>query len=118
LQNSPFLAGQFVWCAYPQRERPLTPGPRHVGYIVAMGKRPVGFGAMVAYTTTRRWSGATPLGVYAFSEAQARAMGQTKAFVLDLRRIAYIPVETRGFRTLPVRAVVASARRRRSTSWP
>ena len=92
MTNHPFLAGQFVWCSYPKWEHPLDPGPRHVGYILAAFARAGSPVAMVAYTTSRRWPGTVPLAVYPITAEEAAPMGQAKAFVIDARRIAFIPV--------------------------
>ena len=97
MTDNPFLTDHFVWCSFPMRERPLTPGPRHTGYILATVTDARGHGAMVAYTTSQPWFGRTPRGVRSFTHEQALAMGQTRAFMPDLRRIAYIPVDTAWF---------------------
>ena len=47
---------------------------------------------MVAYTTSRAWSGPKPPGVRVFERREAKSMGQDRAFTLDLRRIALLPV--------------------------
>ena len=86
-----------MWCAFPEHEDPLTPGPPHTGYVLVTVADAWGVGAMVAYTTTRPWIGGIPRGVRIFTLQQARATGQSKAFVLDLRRIAYIPVDSDWF---------------------
>ena len=97
MTDNPFLAGQFVWCSFPVRERPSTPGPRHIGYVLVTVKDAHGHGAMVAYTTSQPWSGRTPRGVRSFTREQATDLGQARAFMLDLRRIAYIPVDAAWF---------------------
>ena len=84
--------GDFVWCAFPEREAPLRPGPLHVAYTLAVAAVGGGHGVMVAYTTSQPWSGALPQGVVAFDGAEAAGLGQTRAFVLDLRRLAYLPL--------------------------
>jgi hypothetical protein len=52
---------------------------------------------MAAYTTSQPWSGALPEGVIAFTSAEAAGLGQTRAFVLDLRRLAYLPLTSAWF---------------------
>jgi len=49
---------------------------------------------LAAYTTSRPWpaNAAPPLGVYRFDRQEAAALGQARAFVLDARRIAYLPI--------------------------
>ncbi len=89
--------GDFVWCAFPEREAPLGPGPLHVAYTLAVGAVAGGYGVMAAYTTSQPWDGALPQGVIAFSSEEAAGLGQARAFVLDLRRIAYLPLTTRWF---------------------
>lgn len=89
--------GDFVWCAFPEREAPLHPGPLHVAYTLAVATVGSGYGVMVAYTTSQPWSGALPQGVIAFDSAQAANLGQARAFVLDLRRLAYLPLTATWF---------------------
>jgi len=53
----------------------------------------------MAYTTSRQWAPDTPfpLGILAFNRAQAAIYGQSRAFVMDLRRIAFLPMTTAWF---------------------
>jgi len=81
--------GDFVWCAFPEREAPLRPGQLHVAYTLAIAAVDGGYGVMAAYTTSQIWVGALPQGVIAFDIAEAAALGQARAFMLDLRRLAY-----------------------------
>ena len=97
---SPFRRGDFVWCAFPQRETPFQPGPRHVGYVARVlgAPSPIGLVALVAYTTSQPWSSATrPPGVFPFNRQDAATFGQARPFVLDLRRLALMPVESAWF---------------------
>jgi len=89
--------GDFVWCAFPEREAPLRPGPLHVAYTLAVAAVVGGHGVMAAYTTSQPWAGALPQGVIAFDSAEAATLGQARAFVLDLRRLAYLPLTTAWF---------------------
>jgi hypothetical protein len=104
----PFRAGQFVWTAYPESEDPLSPGPEHIGYIFMVSAASEGF---VAYTTSRPWFGEKPSGIHVFDQAAAAEMGQDKAFVLDLRRIALLPLTVRWFPRLntPGHGIVGQA---------
>jgi hypothetical protein len=52
---------------------------------------------MAAYTTSQPWTGTLPRGVIAFDSAEAADLGQTRAFVLDLRRLAYLPLTVAWF---------------------
>lgn len=52
---------------------------------------------MTAYTTSQPWSGAPPHGVIAFDSTEAASLGQARAFVLDLRRLAYLPLTATWF---------------------
>lgn len=56
----------------------------------------------MAYTTSRQWPRETPLslGVLSFDRTQARLYGQSRAFVMDLRRVAFLPVTTAWFPNL------------------
>ena len=89
--------GDFVWCAFPEREVPLRPGPLHVAYVLAMAAVGGGYGVMTAYTTSQPWSGALPHGMIAFDVAEAASLGQARSFVLDLRRLAYLPLTATWF---------------------
>jgi hypothetical protein len=53
----------------------------------------------MAYTTSRQWPPDTPLplGMLAFDQAQASNYGQSRAFVMDLRRVAFLPMTTTWF---------------------
>ena len=77
--------GNFAWCAFPEREAPLRPGPLHVAYVAAGAGH---HGAMVADTTSQPWPGSLLVGVLAFTEEETAAFGQARAFVLNLRRLA------------------------------
>jgi hypothetical protein len=110
LTDNPFSAGQFVWCAYPEWEHPLQPGPRHIGYIFAALAVRGSPAAIVAYTTSQPWPDALPPAVYPFTVTEAEGMGQDRAFVLDARRLAFIPVIPAWFPDLgePTQGVVGS----------
>jgi hypothetical protein len=54
--------------------------------------------ALVAYTTSQRWLGSTlPQGVFVFDQRAAAGLGQARAFVMDLRRLAAIPLTREWF---------------------
>ncbi len=99
----PFQEGDFVWCAFPEQENPARPGPLHLAYVLAVSavgatRDPPAFTVLAAYTTSQPWSGATlPLGVFAFATADAAALGQSRAFVMDLRRLAAVPLTREWF---------------------
>ena len=97
MTECPYRAGQFVWCAFPQSETPLHPGPEHVAYVMAVSGHPTGFTSRVAYTSSQPWVGAVPPGVRIFNLAQAIEMGQDKPFVLQQRRVAHLPVTPQWF---------------------
>jgi hypothetical protein len=92
-----FQQGDFVWCAFPEREAPLRPGPLHVAYTLAVAAVAGGYGVMTAYTTSQPWAGALPQGVIVFDSAEAAGLGQARAFLLDLRRLAYLPLTATWF---------------------
>ena len=92
-----FRQGDFVWCAFPEWEAPLRPGPLHVAYTLAVAAVGGGHGVMVAYTTSQLWDGRSPQGVISFDGTEAAILGQARAFVLDLRRMAYVPLTTTWF---------------------
>ena len=93
----PLQQGDFVWCAFPERESPLRPGPLHVAYTLAVAAVAGGHGVMAAYTTSQPWTGPLPQGVVAFDREAAAGLGQARAFVLDLRRLAYLPLTAAWF---------------------
>ena len=56
------------------------------------------FTALAAYTTSRSWPGSTlPLGVVAFNQQAAANLGQARAFIMDLRRLAALPLTSEWF---------------------
>ena len=71
----------------------MQAGAEHVAYVLDSAERAGGrLTAMVAYTTSKPWDGPLPLGVILFPAAEAAMVGQARAFVMDLRRLAYLPV--------------------------
>jgi hypothetical protein len=51
------------------------------------------FSAISAYTTSQPWPGAAmPLGVRAFDRQAAATLGQSRPFILDMRRLAFVPI--------------------------
>ena len=92
-----------MWCAFPERENPARPGPLHLAYTLAVsgvatsGGGPE-FTALAAYTTSQSWPASPlPLGVFAFNQQAAANLGQTRAFVIDLRRLAALPLTPEWF---------------------
>jgi hypothetical protein len=101
LTASPYRSGDFIWCAFPERENPARPGPRHLAYalIVYNATATMSGSIIAAYTTSRPWSDgiAQPRGLFRFDRQEAAALGQARAFVLDTRRLAYVPINARWF---------------------
>jgi len=56
-----------------------------------------GYGVMIAYTTSQPWTGSLPQGALVFDREEAASLGQARAFVLDLRRLAYLPLTATWF---------------------
>jgi len=115
LSEPPFGLGQFIWCRFPYMEKPLRPGPKeHIGYIADI--RELGEDAHLAvmsiYTTTVPWEPRMrlPLGVIPVEPSAAAAMNQ-KGFVIDARRIAFMPVSLAFFPRLgkPNKGIVHTA---------
>ncbi len=75
----------------------MRPGLLHVAYTLAVAAVTGGYGVMAAYTTSQPWAGAMPQGMIAFDSAEAAGLGQARAFVLDLRRLAYLPLTAAWF---------------------
>jgi hypothetical protein len=111
LSLHPYRSGDFVWSNYPQRENPARPGPRHVGYV-ALSTGSYSDGTVwLAFTTSQPWNGPKPFGVYSVDRGTAAAMGQSRPFTLDLRRIANVPVTSEWFPDLdaPAHGIVGRA---------
>ena len=68
-----------------------------MAYTLAVAAVAGSYGVMAAYTTSQPWAGALPQGVIAFDSAEAAGLGQARAFVLDLRRLAYLPLTAAWF---------------------
>jgi hypothetical protein len=98
LNLSRLREGDFVWSAFPARENRLEPGSLHIVYTLATSVVNSGasygmIGAITAYTTSQPWQHESkPSGIVVFDRAEASKLGQDRAFVLDLRRLAYLPV--------------------------
>jgi hypothetical protein len=114
-ERPPYQTRQFVWCQFPYMEAPLRPGPKeHIGYIADV--RRLGANAhltvMSLYTTTRPWQPGIPLpaGIIPVETEMARRMRQ-KGFVLDARRVAFLPIDLSFFPRLaqPDKGVVFTA---------
>ena len=85
--------GAFVEILFPTTEKPREPGLLHICYCLAV-LPPL---ALVAYTTSVPWPPETPLpfGVRLFTQEEATALNQQRAFRLLLNRQAKIPLTTR-----------------------
>lgn len=114
----PFQARQFVWCQFPYMEEPLRPGPKeHVAYVADIrqihGKHHLT--VMAIYTTTTPWQSGVPLplGVIPVESEIAQKM-QQKSFVMDARKVAFIPADLTFFPRLksPDKGVIHMASQR------
>ena len=78
--------GAFVRALFPTSQRPRQPGLVHICYCLAI-RPPL---ALMAYTTTAAWAPGVPLpfGVRSFSQEEAMALNQRRAFRLHLNRQA------------------------------
>lgn len=85
--------GAFIEVLFPTTEKPRQPGLSHVCYCLAV-RPPL---VLVAYTTSVPWPPNTPLplGVRLFTQDDAAALNQQRAFRLHLNRQARIPLDTR-----------------------
>lgn len=62
-----------------------------MGIFDAVGA--TGWSAVVACSTSQAWNqAARPPGLFVFDQQEAAIFGQSRPFVLDLRRLAYVPV--------------------------
>lgn len=92
--------GELVWSNFPERERPIVPGPRHFGYVLHVGSLGAdAYSAVLAYTTTSGLdiTGQLPRGLKAFDATEAEAFGHPQAFRLDLKRLAHVPITAAWF---------------------
>lgn len=114
----PYKPRQFVWCQFPFMEEPIRPGPKeHVGYVADI--RQLGGNAhltvMSIYTTTTPWEPGVklPLGLIPVEPAMAQKMNQA-GFVMDVRRVAFIPVNRAFFPRLgePEKGIIYTAAER------
>jgi hypothetical protein len=80
---------------------PRPSGPLHLAYaLIVYDRTATSPGSVVAaYTTSRPWPDgiAQPRGLFQFNSQEAAALGQARAFVLDARRLAYVPINTQWF---------------------
>ncbi len=101
--------GAFVEILFPTTEEPRQPGLSHVCCCLAV-RSPL---ALVAYTTSIPWPPNAPLpfGVRLFTQEEAAALNQQRAFRLHLNRQARIPLDTRWIPNLdaPNGGVIAMA---------
>ncbi|HEX6011200.1 MAG TPA: hypothetical protein VFY87_05205 [Geminicoccaceae bacterium] len=102
------VEGAFVKALFPTDEKPRRPGLLHICYCVGATRAL----AIVAYTTSRPWPAdePRPLGVRVFAAEEAHALNQ-RPFVLDLRRLAKLPLTGSWFPEIdvPGRGIVAIA---------
>jgi hypothetical protein len=96
-----YRSGDFVVCNFPFEEASDSPGPaKHIGLCLgtmeARGRR---IAVVAAYTTSQPWPNdvVLPKGVHRIGEARAVLMGHKKAFIIDARKIAFIPLEEEFF---------------------
>jgi hypothetical protein len=101
--------GAFIEVLFPTTEKPRQPGLPHICYGLAV-RPPL---VLVAYTTSAPWPPHTPLplGVRLFTQEEAVALNQRRAFRLHLKRQARMPLTTRWFPKLdaPDQGVIAVA---------
>lgn len=69
-----------------------------------------GYGVVMASTTSQPWSASLPSGVLAFNSLEAAGLGQGCAFVLDLRRLVYLPLTAAWFPRLGANGGLEGAR--------
>lgn len=92
--SPPYRAGEFVWCRFPFSEKPTKPGgSNHISYVFAVTERGGRHYVVAAiYTTSQPWPAEVPIppGVIPITEKQSKGLNQ-KAFVVDGRRVAFMP---------------------------
>lgn len=110
----PCRRGDFVDCLFPFAERPETPGPmRHIGYAQSLLRLPDGRLRVLLMLTTSspKMIARIPEGLaLAISAEKSVSMGMRNAFVIDVHRLAVLPLEPAWFPDLEVdRFVLARA---------
>lgn len=87
--------GAFVRALFPTSEQPRAPGLVHICYCLAV-RPPL---VLIAYTTTAPWPQGVPLpfGVRVFSQDEAIALNQRRAFRLHLNRQARVVMSDQWF---------------------
>lgn len=93
--------GDFVDCLFPFAERAGWPGPvRHIAYVQTLVRLRGGeVRALVMLTTTSpRMIAAIPKGLsVAIDRASSQRMGMRNAFVIDVHRLALLPLDPAWF---------------------
>lgn len=92
-------AGDYVRCFFPFREeRKAGPSP-HIVFVLSVKGTPTGRIAVVAYTTTStKFQGQRRPRQHLFvDEKHALALGQKKPFVIDVMRVARLPITPQFF---------------------
>lgn len=97
----PYLPRQFVWCRFPFSENPKQPGPdNHIGYILDFAQRQdkINLTIVTLYTTSKilEPGAPVPVGLIPISADMAQKMNQVP-FVLNAKRVAFIPGDKRFF---------------------
>jgi hypothetical protein len=84
------VPGAFVRVLFPTPERPRQPGLLHIGYVLGSTATEV----MIAYTTSQPWPDTVPLpaGARVFDAAEAKALNQSRPFILRLDVLAKLPL--------------------------
>jgi hypothetical protein len=81
--------GAFVRVLFPTHEKPRQPGLLHIGYVLGATAMEV----IVACTTSQPWPQGTllPSGARFFDAEDARALNQSRPFILRLDILAKLP---------------------------
>src|SRR5437868_2156374 len=81
--------GAFVRVLFPTREKPRQPGLLRIGYVLGVTAKQ----AIVACTASQPWPQGTPLlaGARFFDAEEARALNQSRPFILRLDSLARLP---------------------------
>jgi hypothetical protein len=98
--NPLYETGQFVWSYFPYENNPIKPGPdEHIVYVIGLNRHRDGTPFVIcAYTTSQPWktSEKPPIGVIPITKDVAKSLGQ-KPFMIDVRRIGFLPINSAFF---------------------
>lgn len=99
--EQPYKVGDFIVCRFPYNENPNSPAPEtHIGLCIdivdADGRETA---VVLLYTTSQPWPAGMqlPPAVIRVPLERAKEYGQEKSFLIDARKIAFLPISEEFF---------------------